>query len=210
MGDSKGTPSNSRGLPVPKILLISVLVSAAVLSVLAFTCPQIIAEFLTARDPLERADFIYLLGGDYEQRSPVAALLFQLGWSPLIVITREQSGSESSSGAGGNFTDITRRILYANGVPAAAVLELIPATLANSTADEARALRTFIDSRPARSLIIVTSPIHCRRARMMMRRILRGRNVDVRVEPAEQIRPASADEIRKEFAKYLYYSLTFW
>jgi uncharacterized SAM-binding protein YcdF (DUF218 family) len=149
---------------------------------------------------LEPADFIYLFGGDYELRSPAAAALFQQHWSSTIVITREMAP---------HFTGVTRQILYAHGVPENAVVELAPASPAANTADEARALHAFVGMHPARRIIVVTSPIHSRRARMMVQRALHKFLVDVRVRPAPD-KQLSPGEARIELLKFLYYWLTFW
>lgn len=211
MNKSRGAVALSRNGLTPKILLFALVIAIVAVPILSFALPdELIAEFLKVRDPLEPADFIYLLGGDYETRAPAAARLFHNGVSPLIVVAQEQAGLNKSSDSDQGFTAITIRLLYTAGVPPSAVLELKPNPPVNSTADEATSLRAFVETRSIRKIIVLTSAIHSRRARLMMRRMLSGHDVDITVWPVEPLRAPRDSEIRKEMTKLLYYSITFW
>ncbi len=208
---SRGPAAVSRNRLTPKIVLFALVIAIVAVPILSFALPaDIVTEFLKVRDPLEPADFIYMLGGDYETRAPAAATLFHHGVSPLIVVAREQAGLNKSLDPDHGFTAISIRMLYKAGVPPSAVVELKQNPPVNSTADEARALRAFVDTRSVRKIVVLTSAIHSRRARIMMRRILWGRDVDVTVWPVEPLRAPPDSEVRKEMTKLLYYSITFW
>ncbi|HEX4773092.1 MAG TPA: YdcF family protein [Bryobacteraceae bacterium] len=128
------------------------------------------ARFLISSDPPQKADLIYILGGNYEVRAPAAAALYRQGWAPKILLAREPSGYQENGRPKENFTDITKRILVENGVPAGHITEFFPAAGVRSTADEAHALRLYITAYPASRILLVTSAFHSRRARMALSR----------------------------------------
>ena len=60
-------------------------------------------------------------------------------------------------------------------------IEVLPGVV-SGTDDEARAVAAEIDRRPLRTLVIVTSPYHTRRALRTFDKILAGRKVDIGIE----------------------------
>jgi uncharacterized SAM-binding protein YcdF (DUF218 family) len=128
-------------------------------------------EFLWVREELAAADVIYVLGGDYERRIPLAAKLYHRGIAPKIVIPRENMGPDL--GEREHFTDVSLRLLQEAGVPSAALFDWKVGSGVGSTADEMKALALYVKLFPAvRRIIIVTSDYHTRRALYTANRLL--------------------------------------
>lgn len=178
-----------------------------------------IGRILVVENPPELCDAIFLLGGNYELRAPKAARMFREGWAPLVVLAREPEATHSGGEARGNFTDVTIDILRTEGVPTDRIVQIKIPGGASSTAGEARALRTYVNSHPLHCLLVVTSAFHTRRARMALFRSLLGTGVDLYMAPVEEPTYRSRDwwltsygrgQVAAEYKKLLYYLVTFW
>jgi uncharacterized SAM-binding protein YcdF (DUF218 family) len=163
---------------------------------------DVAGQFLIDPDAPAKSDIIYLLGGDYLARAPLAASLEKSGFAPMILIAREPS----------KLTDATIGLLTAMGVPRSGITDILVGHGVTSTADEARALRLYVRAHKVRSVLVVTSMLHSRRAGMAMRRALWGTGVQVRVVCVGDAAYASKEQgqAKLEWAKLIYYSLTFW
>jgi uncharacterized SAM-binding protein YcdF (DUF218 family) len=145
------------------------------------------ARFLVVADPLPaRADAIVVLAGLPPARLLEAADLYRGGHGPRIVLTRVRRppGTVALAPRGiavPDASDEARDWLLALGVPANAVTILDGR--AASTTSEARLIAGWACRSRVRSLIVVTSPSHTRRARLILRRIL-GPDIALAVRPA--------------------------
>lgn len=133
--------------------------------------------FLVNADPAGRADLIFLLNGDLETRPAAAAELWQKGVAPDIAIARSESSRPVEMGLVPNVTDLAIAMLEKLGVPRDHVIEIPFPGGVTSTRDEALALRTWLEGKPARRVLIVTNAIHTRRARGIFEKALAGRGV---------------------------------
>jgi len=163
---------------------------------------DVAGQFLIDPDVAAKSDIIYLLGGDYLARAPLAARLVKRGFAPMIVIAREP----------GPLTDATVALLTAMGVPRGDVTEILVGRGVTSTADEARALHVYVSAHPVRDVLVVTSMLHSRRAGMAMRRALWGTGVRVRVVCVGEAVYESKEQgqAKLEWIKLIYYFFTFW
>ena len=123
-----------------------------------------------------------VLSGRFE-RSMYAADLYRQGYAPLVVLTEEvpHPSVQRLKTFGIHFphpVEIHRRILQAKGVPENRIEVLGRIVL--STADEAIEIAARF-SRPGGRLLVVTSPFHVRRARLIVARALEGRGVTLAV-----------------------------
>ena len=196
--------------PRLKALIFAGLFFVAIFVLLAPSMPvQWAREFLIVRDHLQPAGLIFVLGGDYELRAPAAAALFHEGLAPQIVVAREQAEIDRPYQKARNFTDITIQILTSLGVPGKAVVQLRPEPPVLNTADECRALRGYLEQHGTRRVIVVTSAIHTRRARLMLHRALKGMNVEISMSPAEapNLEKATGSEVGQELEKLLFHSI---
>jgi len=125
------------------------------------------ARFLVVKgETPEHADAIVVLGGSstYVERTHHAAQLFRAGRAAKIVLTNDdlRSGWSSAEQRNPLFVELAVRELRSAGVPAEKI-ETLPQVVA-STHDEALLLRRYLEANKLRSLIVVTSAYHSRRA----------------------------------------------
>jgi len=137
-------------------------------------------NFWVVQDPLAHADAILVLsddnfGGDRASR---AAELFRSGWAPVVVA----SGRMLRPYAG--ISELMDRDLQNRGVPATSVLRF-PQN-ARDTREEAEALRGLVTQKGWRSILLVTSNYHTRRARYIFRKVF-PTSVSINVVPARDL-----------------------
>lgn len=189
---------------------------AALLAIVAGGVALITAGFwlIPAQEPLRPADAIVVLAGGFE-RSMHATDLYQQGLAPKIWVShpaRERGASrlEQFGIILPSEEEIHRRILLFKKV-AADDIEFF-GTGSISTAEEARALLNKLSGSP-RHLIIVTSPAHTRRAKIIFNDALRAQGSDLQVvaTPYEDFDiywwrdQGSARAVILELAKLVYY-----
>ena len=120
---------------------------------------RLAAESWIVNQPAAHADAIIVLGGDnfYADRSTHAAKLFRQGVANLVVA----SGKRLRPGAGE--AELISHDLVERGVPKDKIL-VLPQD-ASSTMEEAMQLRRTAEQRGWKSIVVVTSNYHTRRAR---------------------------------------------
>jgi uncharacterized SAM-binding protein YcdF (DUF218 family) len=128
-------------------------------------------------DTLERADAILVLSDDnfYADRATRAAEVYRQGLAPIVVA----SGRRLRPYAG--IAELMEHDLIERGVPKDKIVRV--AHEADNTKEEAQALAQFAVPRKWRSVIVVTSNYHTRRARYIFRHVF-PRGVAVRVTGA--------------------------
>jgi uncharacterized SAM-binding protein YcdF (DUF218 family) len=128
-------------------------------------------------DPLEHADALLVLSDDnfYADRVTRAAELFREGKAPIVVA----SGRRLRPYAG--IAELMEHDLIERGVPKDKIIRL-PQD-ADSTRDEAEALRVLSAQRRWHRVIVVTSNYHTRRARYIFGRIF-PQGIEVRMASA--------------------------
>lgn len=124
------------------------------------------ANMLIIEKPLEKADAILVLAGShtYIERTQKAAELFKKGIAPRIFLTDdgEQSGWSRIEKRNPPFVELARNSLITNGVPSENIEILAPPV--SGTIYEARILTEKAKSANLKSVLIVTSAYHTRRA----------------------------------------------
>lgn len=169
-----------------------------------------------------RADAIVVLAGSstYAERARKAAALFGEGRAPRIVLTNDalKGGWSEAEQRNPLFVERAAAELRRAGVPADRI-EIIWRPV-GSTREEAARLREYAAERNLRSLAVVTSAYHARRALWTLRQALRGSGVGVEIEavaPGEQS-PAPATwwlhglgwrMVAGEYLKLVYYRLAY-
>lgn len=143
------------------------------------------AQFLTIDNAEKRADFLVVLGGNAETRPFAAAALYRSGVAPKVLIFEHKTDRITDLGLAPTSDELYRKVLELEGVPIDAI-ERLPGVV-DSSWDEARSLRRFLVSNPARRIILVTSAEHTRRARWVFRNVLAGIPTDIRMAPARHL-----------------------
>lgn len=147
----------------------------------AYAGPRL-AGFLCREDPLARADAILVLAGARADRWLEAIDLYRDHYAPRILVSRgERDGAEKVLERRGialpTEVDLMRRVMSELGLPGD-VVSVLPGEPA-STAEEAKLLRAVADEAGWRRVLVVTSKLHTRRARLAFRRELAGTGVSV-------------------------------
>ena len=163
-----------------RLLVRSALIGAPLLLLAIFALSRL-GAFLVVQDPLARADAIFVLGGTRYERPLEAVELYHAGWAPAITLMRQVSddGERHLMERGVPYqreVDEQIEVMGRLGVPQSAILVM---NEANSTADEAAALRDLATRQGWKRVIVVTSKQHTRRSRLVMRRRLAGTGVEV-------------------------------
>jgi uncharacterized SAM-binding protein YcdF (DUF218 family) len=153
------------GILVNLIILVSFVVFCAVLYLLRRPILRFTAEEWIVEDALDKADALIVLGDDnfYADRATRAAQLFREGKAPVVVA----SGRRLRPNAG--IAELMEHDLFERGVPKEKIVRF--AHDADSTLEEAQALARLTKERKWRSVIVVTSNFHTRRARYIFQHV---------------------------------------
>ena len=138
----------------------------------------ILANNLVIEKPLLKADAILVLGGaaSYLERTDEAAAIFKEGTAPKIFLTNDgvQGGWNQKEQRNPYFVERAHDELIQQGVPADAI-EILPG-LVNGTNDEAKLLVEVSAQKKLKSVLLVTSAYHTRRALWTFERVLSRHN----------------------------------
>lgn len=178
------------------------------------------ARALIVEAELPRADALVVLSGSgaYLERTGEAARLFREGRAPLVVLTNDNQTGGWSVAEQRNplFVERAAAELERAGVPRESI-KVLPQPVAG-THDEAVLLRSYAEAHDLRSLLVVTSAYHSRRAWWTLRRVFRGGGVEVGIKPVApgwQTPPPSRwwwhsegwRAVATEYVKQIYYWL---
>ena len=131
-----------------------------------------VGRWLVVEDPLARAQAIAVLSGRMPVRAREAAKLYREGYAREVWLTRAAEPGESLQAMGIAYEGeevYSTRVLRHEGVPAAAIHVLEPPIV--NTADEVRVISAALVEEQDRSVILVTSKSHTRRARLLWRKL---------------------------------------
>src|SRR5580765_4988875 len=135
-----------------------------------------VGRWLVVEDPLVKARAIVVLSGAMPIRAIEAAKLYREGYAPEIWLTHSAEPAATLGEMGIPFAgedDYNARVLVHEGVPAGTIRVIEPPIV--NTADEINALAGALGNEKDGSVIIVTSKVHTRRARLLWQRLASGR-----------------------------------
>jgi uncharacterized SAM-binding protein YcdF (DUF218 family) len=176
-----------------------------------------LGKYLVVQHPLAKSDLIVCLAGGDVERGLASADLFARGMAPRIFITRESipDGLETLKQKGIAYPESIERtamILIGLGVPESAVIRNDQPV--QSTFEEAERVGAVIKEKKYRSLILVTSPTHSRRAWLTFRKAIPDKEVRITVMATPYSRFKAEDwwkrrryarEVIMEYQKLIYY-----
>ncbi|HEY8559747.1 MAG TPA: YdcF family protein [Pyrinomonadaceae bacterium] len=155
-----------------------------------------LAVNLEAKKTLARADAILVLSGssEYAERADEAAALYKADVSRKIFLTNDglQSGWNQNEQRNPFFVELARQRLIGEGVGEESIEVLAPAV--DGTIDEANLFAQKASERNLRSVVLVTSAYHSRRALRTFERVFAANNLPVEIGvacPAEELRAVS-------------------
>jgi uncharacterized SAM-binding protein YcdF (DUF218 family) len=142
------------------------------------------AHFLIVSSPLPQADAIVVLSGSstYRERTRHAAEVFKAGRAKLVLLTNDnQKGGWSQEEERNPFYyELERMELELSGVPRQSIEVILdPVT---GTYEESILLRQYAEAHGIKSLLVVTSAYHSRRAWWTLRKVFGGSAVSVGLE----------------------------
>lgn len=180
------------------------------------------AKFLIREAPLDKADAIVVLSGSatYRERAREAARLFFEGRAPRILLTNDNHQGSWSSAQQRNLFFYERSLeeLKKSGVPPESIEVLMqPVT---GTYDEAELIRDYAQQHGLRSILIVTSAYHSRRALWVFSKGFRDTGVQIgldAVPPGQQSPPPATwwlsitgwEQVPTEYVKMVYYVIRY-
>jgi len=145
------------------------------------------ARLLVVRAPVEHADAILVLSGSSRlaERNHLAAELFRQGRAPRIILTNDnvRLGWDSKEERNPFAYEFARRILQSNGVPAERIEVLMQVNgTYGGTYGELELVRGYASQQQLRSLLVVTSAYHSRRAFWTASNLFKGTGVVLGLE----------------------------
>lgn len=162
------------------IVVLSVFIPLIILAITHRIWLEAIAKFLIVADELSPADAIVVLGSGEVERLRYGVILYKSGYGKSIIIT----GMEIKlPGLITTWPQLAMQEAVSLGVPETAIiLEERP----TSTYEDAVYVRQDMLAREFSSAIIVSSPPHMRRARMIFRKVFEDqKNIFLQFSPAE-------------------------
>lgn len=180
------------------------------------------ARLLITEAPLDNADAIVVLGGsaNYKERAGAAARLLKDGRSRRILITNDNARGPWSNTEQRNLYFYERSLAEIKdaGVPDESIEVLL--TPVYSTHDEAELVRQYVQERRLRSILIVTSAYHSRRALWVFNRTFRDTGVRIglsSVSPGDETPPPATwwltrrgwRAVPTEYVKMIYYMVKY-
>ena len=142
-----------------------------------------LATFLITEKSLERADAIFVFGGSsvYIERTSKAAELYKNNVSNKIFLTDDggRGGWSSAEQRNPAFVELAKSELIKQGVPAENIETLQPTV--DGTFDEAKVLAATVNEKNLKSVLLVTSTYHTRRAFWISEKVLRENNSETEI-----------------------------
>ncbi len=180
------------------------------------------ARALIVKAEIGSADALVVLSGSssYLERTHKAAELFKQGHAPLVLLTNDHTRGGWSSALQTNpyFVDRALAELTKQGVPPERI-RIVPGVAA-STHSEAVIVKDYAAAQGLRSVLIITSAYHSRRALRTFRTTFEGTNVAIGLDPAAigpqtpaaatwWLRPSGWRDVAGEYVKLIYYWLKY-
>lgn len=136
----------------------------ALLTILALTATIGVGFFLSPQSKLEKSDAIVAIsGGETAERIEEAVDLYKANYAPVLIF----SGAARDEGTSN--AQAMKLLAIKAGVPEE---NIFVEEKAQDTFENARFVREHVDSKNIKSIILVTSPYHQRRAYLTFRRFL--------------------------------------
>jgi uncharacterized SAM-binding protein YcdF (DUF218 family) len=181
-----------------------------------------LGRFLVVAHEPQKSDLIVCLAGGNIERGLATADLYKRGLAPSVLLTQGEppDGYASLKEKGLHYpedVDLLMMVLRGLDVPEASLLR--GHRRVASTYDEAVLVKGLVERHGYRSLIIVTSPTHTRRAWMTFKKVLREEDCPIFMVPTPYSgfnpedwweKPRYLRQVVIEYQKLFYYLLRYW
>lgn len=173
-------------------LAIALVVCGLLALVLGFLAARRVGTWLVVNEPLRPSDVIFVTDGRTPQRELEGAALYLEGWAPRVALTlpRDPTSAEVRRLSGEPPPqEYASVILRRRGLPEGAIVRLD--RMVENTREELQADFDYARAHGLRRVIIVSSPYHTRRIRLIWnRRFEREIPAIVRASRYERVDPA--------------------
>jgi uncharacterized SAM-binding protein YcdF (DUF218 family) len=180
-----------------------------------------LGRYLIVEHTPQKSDLIVCLAGGNVERGLAVADAYQRGLAPRVFMAREvpPDGYALLEGRGVEYpesVDLMRMLLEDLGVPRSAFFTSERSS--KSTFEEAKLVRELVMNSDYNSLIVVTTPYHCRRAWFTFRKVFEGDDVRILMLPSSYSDFRAEDwwkkrryvrEVIIEYEKLIYYRLKY-
>jgi uncharacterized SAM-binding protein YcdF (DUF218 family) len=187
---------------------LKLLVAGAIAFLLVFAGHGVLLDkagrYLLKKDELKPADVIVVLSGEEKERINYGVRLFKDGWSrkDRIIMSGGPAVGDRSLAA------LMKEYAAHLGVPPR---DILTEDRSRSTEENALYTKKLLDRKGYKSIILVTSPYHSKRAAVIFGEILggRGKIISAPCEPSWfrfdgwWKRPRERDTVLSEFSKFL-------
>ena len=134
---------------------------------------QAVGSALLVEDPLARADAIVVVAGGNHGREARAAEIYRHGWAPVVVVSRQAMSSDVQKLIALGVRPLdpqgeSRMVLEKLGVPTSAIVAIDEPV--KITESELAVVHGVARARGYRRVILVTSPQHTRRVKVIWER----------------------------------------
>lgn len=155
----------------------------------------------------EKTDAIILLAGSYEERLLSVVGLYADGYSDKIILTNDgvKRGWLLSHQKNLYAVERCELDLILKGIPQQAIIKL--PFFKSGTVYDALMVRNYVKKHKLKSIIIVTSDYHTRRAYWIFERVLRDQKISIGIYPA--ISRVGFWGLMKEMIKSIYYTMMY-
>jgi hypothetical protein len=146
-----------------------------------------LGSFLVVEHIPQESDLIVCMAGRNIERGLTVLDVYNKGLAPKIFIAREEPPDgyillEQGGIEYPETNDLFKMFMEKSGVPEAAILSSVETV--DNTMDEALLLKRLVTERDIKSIIIITSPTHTRRAWLTFRKILKENDVRITMIPS--------------------------
>lgn len=139
---------------------------------------QKMADFLVVQDPLQKVDLILVLGGDSSgERVEEGVKLYKQGWANYLLMSGGPLAWKLT------YARWMKKQALASGIPERAILLQ---DQSRSTIEDARFCLPMVLKHKFKSVLLVTSPYHTRRAARVFKKVFAKNGIRVLVKPAEK------------------------
>jgi uncharacterized SAM-binding protein YcdF (DUF218 family) len=198
---------------------------AVVYSLLSFFHAPILTrlgEFLVVKHSPQESDLIVCLAGDNVERGLATADAFKKGLAPRIFMAREEppDGYDLLRERGVDYpenVDLMMTLLEQQGIPRSAFFT--SDRTVDSTIDETEYIRDLVIEKGYKSLILITSPTHSRRAWLTFEKVFEEKDVKIHSLPSIYSKFNPEDwwtqrkylrEVIIEYQKLIYYTYKYF
>lgn len=217
-------PERGKGGTISRLKWVFFLIVLVYTLLSAFRAPILtgLGEYLIVEHSPQESDLIVCLAGGNIERGLATIDAFRRGLAPKIFMAKEEppDGYELLRERGVDYpqnADLMIMLLEQHGIPGSAFVTSDRPVV--STLDEAEYVRDMVFKGGYKSLILITSPTHSRRAWLTYKKVFEGTNVRILVLPSSYSEFNSEDwwtqrkylrAVIIEYQKLIYYTIKYF